>query len=81
MLNFSLFRRIPKNHFIDLEYIDSDNLTWRRSLGTLLPSIEAENTIHRKKNLCAHLFKERSEVIFSSDLTYVHLKADSMPFC
>ena len=42
---------------MDLEYIDSDNLTSGRSSGTLLPSIEAKNTIYRKKILGAYLFK------------------------
>jgi len=57
ILNFSLFSKIPKNHFMDLEKIDIDNLTYRRPSGALLPSIEAKNTIFKKKILGACLFK------------------------
>ena len=56
-VEFLTFLKSPKNHFMDLEYIDSDNLTSGRSSGTLLPPIEAKNTIYRKKILGAYLFK------------------------
>ena len=39
------------------KWIDFYILTWRRSLGASLASIEAKNTISGKKNLGGSLFK------------------------
>ena len=51
ILNFKFFLKITKNHFLDLERIDIDNLTYGMPSGALLPSVEAVDTIYwRKKN-------------------------------
>ena len=73
--------KIFKNCLMDLKW--QFLIIWTQKwISTALLAIQTtENSIFSKKVEGCPLFKERREVIFSSDLTYVHLKADSMPFC